>query len=147
MKISSQAFKDNERMPKKYTCDGENINPPLNISGVPENAKSLVLIMDDPDAPDGTWIHWVVFDIDPKTTRIEEGSMPVDAIEAENSSGEADYEGPCPPSGTHRYYFKLYALDTKINLNAAEEKARIDEEMEEHILDYAETYGVYSREK
>ena len=146
MLIASAAFERNSSIPKKYTCDGENVNPPLTFSGVPENAKSLALIMDDPDAPRGTWVHWTMWNIDPSTINITVGYVPAGAVEGATSSGKSGYGGPCPPSGTHHYYFKLYALDTTLNLNKSLEKQGLESAMEGHVLGQAELVGLYSRE-
>lgn len=145
MKISSPAFKNNEFIPSKYTCDGENINPPLSISGAPKNTKSLALIVDDPDAPHGTWIHWTVWNIDPKIGEIGANSTPPNATEGITSFGKPGYGSPCPPSGTHRYFFKIYALDTKIDLLASGKVNELEKAIEGHILDNAEIIGLYSR--
>lgn len=144
MKITSLAFENNTMIPAKYTCDGENISPPLSFSEIPEDAKSLVLIVDDPDAPGGTWTHWLVFNIDPKANGIAENSVPKDGIEGMTSFGKKGYGGACPPSGTHRYFFKLYALDTSLNLNNPD-KLKLEEEMQNHVLDKAELAGLYSK--
>ena len=146
MRITSPVFGHNQSIPNKYTCDGENINPPLEISGVPEDAKSLALIMDDPDAPMGTWDHWIVWNINPSVTKIEENSVLAGVTEGTNSSGKQSYGGPCPPSGTHRYYFKLYALDTQFGLGFTANKSDIENAMEGHILDSAELIGLYQRQ-
>ena len=146
MKIESVAFKSDELIPLKYTCDGEDINPPLLISDVPENAKSLVLIVDDPDAPRGTWIHWTVWNINPGVKEIPENSCPQDAVEGMTGSGRPGYSGPCPPSGTHRYFFKLFALNTTLDLNTSAEAADIEKEMEESILAKAQLVGLYRRQ-
>ena len=146
MLIASAAFERNSSIPKKYTCDGENVNPPLTFSGVPENAKSLALIMDDPDAPRGTWVHWTMWNIDPSTINITVDSVPAGAVEGTTSSGKSVYGGPCPPSGTHHYYFKLYALDTILDLNKSSEKQEIESAIEGHVLGQAELVGLYSRE-
>lgn len=140
-------FKNNENIPKKYTCDGENINPPLEISGVPEDAKSLVLIVDDPDAPMGTWVHWTMWNIDPKTEKIEENNVPYGAVEGMTSFKKLGYGGPCPPSGVHHYYFKIYAIDTMLALSNKSDKLEIEKEINGRILDQAELVGLYSREK
>lgn len=145
MKLTSSAFSHNQSIPQNYTCDGENVNPPLSISGVPENTKSLALIMDDPDAPAGTWVHWAVWNIDPKTTEIAENSVPTGVVEGKTSFGKPGYGGPCPPSGTHRYFFKLYALDTTINLSSSSTKQDLEKAMEAQILDKTELIGLYSR--
>ena len=116
LKISSPAFGQNGYIPVKYTCDGDDVNPPLVIDNVPQNAKSVALIMDDPDAPAGTWVHWVVWNIDPKTKEIKDSYVPKGAQQGINDFRRHDYGGSCPPSGTHRYFFKLYALDTSLTL-------------------------------
>ncbi len=144
MKIESPSFKNNEVIPSKYTCDGEDINPPLIISGVPNNTASLVLIVDDPDAPGGTWVHWTLLNIDPKTTEIAEDSVPKGAIEAMTDFGSPGYGGPCPPSGTHRYFFKLYALDVVLSLNLSATAKDIYQAMEGHVTSSAELVGLYS---
>lgn len=145
MKIESPSFKNNDTIPSKYTCDGEDINPPLKIAGVPKNTVSLVLIVEDPDAPGKTWVHWTVWNIDPKTTEIAENSVPVGAIQGITDFGFAGYGGPCPPSGTHRYFFKLYAIDSLINLSSSATAKDIQKAIEGHILDSAELVGLYSR--
>lgn len=145
MKIESSAFKNNKLIPKIYTCDGENINPPLIISDVPENAKSLVLIVDDPDAPAGTYVHWTVWNIDPKVTGIPENSVPAGAVEGVTDAGRPGYVGMCPPSGTHRYFFKLFALDTTLDLSPSARAGDIEKEMEANILAEAQLVGMYRR--
>lgn len=144
MQITSPEFKSNEYMPAKYTCEGDDINPPLVISGIPEGAKSLALIMDDPDAAMGVWVHWVVFDI-PVVSRIEENSAP--GKPGMTNSGRSEYHGPCPPSGTHHYVFKIYSLDTKLNLNEGVSKGQLEKAMQGHILDKAELIGLYKRKR
>jgi len=144
MEISSPEFKNNEYIPAKFTCEGNDINPTLVINGIPEDAKSLALIVDDPDAPMGTWVHWVVFDI-PIVPRIEENSVPGKL--GVTNSGKKDYHGPCPPSGSHRYFFKVYALDTKLNLNEGISKGQLEKAMQGHILDKAELIGLYRRKR
>ncbi|HEY8512532.1 MAG TPA: YbhB/YbcL family Raf kinase inhibitor-like protein [Cyclobacteriaceae bacterium] len=141
--ITSTAFNQRGRIPRKYTCDGDNVNPPLTIEGTPTNAKSLVLIVDDPDAPGGTWDHWVVWDI-PPVTEILENSVP--GTQGMNDSGRERYSGPCPPPGTHRYFFKVYALDTLLGLDASSTKHAVEEAMKGHILAKGELMGTYSRE-
>lgn len=146
--LKSAAFKPNELIPAKFTCDGENINPLLEIKGVPENAKSLVLIMDDPDATRGqTWDHWLVFNIDPKTQYIEENNVPAGAIQGNNSWPKTEYGGPCPPKGSrpHRYMFKLYALDTMLDLEDGVTKDNLEKAMTGHILEQAVLIGLYQR--
>lgn len=142
MKISSPNFQNNERIPEKYTCDGEDINPTIHIEDIPEGTKSLVLIVDDPDAPIGTWVHWVVFNI-PPTNLIEEDSVP--GTEAMNNFERTSYGGPCPPSGVHRYFFKVYALDTELSLTEDATKDNVEDAMTDHILGKGELIGVYSR--
>lgn len=145
MKITSQAFTNNGYIPKKYTCDGEDINPPLNVGEVPPNTKSLVLIVDDPDAPMGTWAHWVVFNIDPEIKEIAENSVPAGSVLGKNDFGKLEYGGPCPPSGTHRYFFKIYALDTILNLSQGTTKEEVEKAMQNHVLDWGEIVGLYKR--
>lgn len=140
-------FKNNDKISAKYTCDGENINPPFEISEVPEGAKSLVLIVDDPDAPMGIWVHWTMWNIDPKTEKIEENSVPYGAVEGVTSFKKSGYGGPCPPSGIHHYYFKIYAIDTILALPTSADKLELEKEINGRILDQAELIWIYSREK
>jgi len=145
MKITSSVFENNKFIPDKYGASFENINPPLEISGVPKNAKSLVLIMDDPDAmkPAGkVWDHWIVWNIEPNIYSINEDSVP--GIQGLNSAGKNSYGGPRPPDGTHRYYFKLYALDTKLSLANSSTKKDVENAMNSHILTKAELVGLFS---
>jgi len=146
MKIESTAFKDNKLIPPKYTCDGENINPPLGISDVPENAKSLVLVVDDPDAPGGTFVHWTVWNISPHIKEIPENSCPQNSVEGITDSGRSGYCGPCPPYGTHRYFFKLFALNTTLDLDTSVKAANIEKEIEENILVKTQLVGLYRRQ-
>lgn len=146
MKLTSPVFTNNQSIPQKYTCDGQDISPPLQISEVPEGTASLVLIIDDPDAPMGTWDHWVVWNINPSTTSIEEDGVSEGAVQGMNSFGKQPYGGPCPPSGTHHYYFKLYALDTRLELDVSSKKKDVEVAMEGHILDRAELVGLYQRQ-
>ncbi|EKE18517.1 MAG: hypothetical protein ACD_9C00311G0003 [uncultured bacterium] len=146
MEIKSPVFGNNEMIPKKYTCDGENINPPLEISGVKVETQSLVLIMHDQDAPiSGGWTHWTLMNISPDTTEIKEDNVPDNSKEGQTSSGVAGYGGPCPPSGTHHYEFRLYALDTNLVLDESAKKVDIEHAMEGHIVEYAVLIGLYSR--
>ncbi len=145
MNLSSPVFKNDEPIPEIYTCDGQNINPPLLISEVPQNTQSLVLIVDDPDAPTGIWIHWILWNIDPKTTEIPENNVPSGATEGVTSFGKSGYGGPCPPQGTHRYFFKIYALDTKLTLSQDANISKLEEEIANHILAKGELVGLYSR--
>ena len=141
--ITSSAFTNQGLIPSKYTCDGENVNPPLRIENLPEETKSMVIIMDDPDAPAGTWNHWVVWDI-PPGNEIPENTVP--GIEGINSSRKHNYRGPCPPAGTHHYHFKVYALDTILKLDKRAVKEHVLETMEGHILAEGELIGKYKRE-
>ena len=145
MKLTSPAFEHNQGIPSEYTCDGSDTSPELNIEGVPENTKSLVLINDDPDAPVGTWDHWIVFNIPPTTTKINKGQEP-SGLGGKNSWGKTGYGGPCPPSGTHRYFFKLYALDTELDLQEGAAKNDIESAMEGHIIEKAELMGTYRKQ-
>ena len=145
MKLSSSAFTHNQTIPAKYTCDGENVNPPLTITDVLTDSKSLTLIVDDPDAPAGTWVHWTVWNISPDTKQIAENSVPSNVIQGKTSFGNSGYGGPCPPSGTHRYFFKLYALDTTLSLGQNATKQDLEKAFVGHILDQAELIGLYSR--
>lgn len=144
MKLVSSAFQHNSMMPSEFTCDGSDSSPPLSITDVPANAKSLVLIVDDPDAPVGTWDHWVVFNIPQSTKQIPQDTEP-NGVSGKNSWGKTGYGGPCPPSGTHRYFFKLYALDTILNLAQGATKKQIEAAMQKHILAKAELVGLYKR--
>lgn len=145
MKIASSAFSDRQSIPAKYTCDGADVNPPLDFEGLPEGTESLVLIIDDPDAPMGTWVHWVVFNISPDETGIKEDSVPKGALLGTTDFGDPSYGGPCPPSGTHRYFFKLYALDSMLDMPEGTTKEELLTELEDHILGYAELVGLYER--
>ncbi len=147
LKVSSPAFAHMGKIPSKYTCDGDDVNPPLVIENIPDKARSLVLIMDDPDAPMGTWDHWVVWNIQATipTTKITENSVPHGAIQGLNDFGKRVWGGPCPPGGKHRYFFKVYALDTKLELSLASRKEELEKAMRFHILANGEFVGVYSR--
>ncbi len=147
LRITSSGFMNGEFIPSRFTADGADVNPPIKIDGVPENAKSLVLIMDDPDAPVGVWDHWVLFNIPPNVTEIPENSTPTGAVLGKNSWGRAEYGGPAPPSGIHRYFFKLYALDTALNLPAGASKAQVESAAQGHILAEATLMGKYTRRK
>jgi len=146
MKITSPEFEQEQKIPMTYTCDGDDKSPPLKIEDVPENAKSLALINDDPDAPGGMWVHWVVWNISPTTTEIAEGqNMEGLAVEGTTDFRRTGYGGPCPPSGNHRYYFKLYALDTTLDLPDSTTKKQLEAAMEGHIIEQAELMGKYNR--
>jgi hypothetical protein len=147
MKITSSAFEHNQEIPSKYTCDADNINPELSFSDIPEAAKSLVLICHDPDAPkEGGWTHWIVINMDPTTTGISENSKPGSGLETTTDFDQTEYGGPCPPSGSHRYYFYLYALDTTLELAASATKEEVEAAMKGHILEKAELMGKYQRQ-
>ncbi len=145
MKLTSSSFNNNESIPAQYTCDGENINPPLTISDIPENTKSLTLILDDPDAPSGTWDHWIVFNIPSDTRDIAQGQEPP-GIHGIDTARNTNYKGPCPPDREHRYFFKLYALDTQLDLPAGVSKKQVETAMNGHILSQTELIGRYQRQ-
>ena len=142
LKITSDAFEHGEMIPSRYTCDGANVNPPLKIFGIPEKTKSFAVIVDDPDAPSGTWVHWVVWDI-PVSEIIIEHSVP--GSEGMNDFGKHHYGGPCPPSGTHRYFFKVYALDAELDLDSSSTKADLENVMKPHVLAKGELMGKYKK--
>jgi hypothetical protein len=149
MKLISPAFAHDGRIPARYTCDGDNVNPPLKIEDVPQEAQSLVLILEDPDVPrnlrkDGMWDHWLVYDIPPQVRKIDEHSEPP-GIHGTGTAGNENYYGPCPPDREHRYFFKLFALDTKLDLPPRSSKSRVQQTMEGHILARAELMGRYDR--
>lgn len=151
MKLESAAFEHEGVIPSKYTCDGENISPPLRIADVRGEVKSLALIMDDPDVPknlrpDGMWDHWLVWNIPPETTEIPEGQKPAGVV-GKNTGGSFGYRGPCPPDREHRYFFKLYALDTMLDLSPEmATKTDLEEAMEGHTLERTELMGRYNRQ-
>lgn len=146
MQIESSAFVNNQSISAKYTCDGENVSPPLKISAVPESTVSLALIVDDLDAQGGTFVHWVVWNIGAKISEIFEGVLPQGAIEGVNDFGKNGYGGPCPPTGVHRYLFKVYALDQQLDLSTASSKNDLEKAMSGHIIDKAEIVGLYQRQ-
>jgi len=151
MKISSTAFAAGETIPKKFTCDGPDASPALSWTEPPAKTQSFALIMDDPDAPVGTWVHWVLFDLPLEARELAEGvakqdQLPNGARQGRNDFGKIGYGGPCPPPGNpHRYFFKLYALDAKLNLKAGATKADVERAMKGHILAHAEVIGRYGR--
>lgn len=150
--LSSGVFKANAKIPARYTCDGEDVSPPLEWRGAPAGTKSFALISDDPDAPVGTWVHWVIWNVPPDTTSLAENLPKTEKLQNGAQQGLTDfrragYGGPCPPSGTHRYFFKLYALDLMLNLPARSNKAQLEAAMKTHILAEAELVGLYSRSK
>lgn len=151
MKVASSAFHEGGIIPSRYTCEGKNVNPPLEISGVPPHAKSLVLIMDDPDVPkhlrpDGIYDHWVVTDLPPETRKILENSKP-GGVEGKNTAGKNEYTGPCPPDREHRYFFKIYALDKMIYLSPGATKKEVEKAMQGHILAECQLMGRYEKGK
>jgi Raf kinase inhibitor-like YbhB/YbcL family protein len=143
MKLTSPAFGQNEPIPAIHTCDGDDVLPPLMISDVPEEAVSLALIVDDPDAPGGSWIHWAAWNLPASTTHLAASELPEAAIQGRNSFGRNDYGGPCPPSGEHRYFFKLFALDRQLELPASATAADLESAMQAGIIDKAGLIGTY----
>jgi len=144
MKLSSSAFGNKEVVPVEYTCDGDDVSPPLTFADVPNNAKSLAFIVDDPDAPMGTWVHWLVWNVPPNVTGFSKGENII-FLQGKNDFGKLEYGGPCPPSGTHRYYFKLYALDTMLDLQPGTSKKQLEKAMTGHIIEEAKLMRTYSR--
>ncbi|MCB4756807.1 MAG: YbhB/YbcL family Raf kinase inhibitor-like protein [Elusimicrobia bacterium] len=150
MKLTSTAFEQGKAIPSKYTCDGVDVSPPFQWIDPPPKTACFVLISDDPDAPMGTWVHWIIFNIPAEEKELKEGiptmdKLPNGAIQGLNDSRSVGYSGPCPPSGTHRYFFKLYALDTRLSLSPKARKADVVKAMENHILTQAELMGTYRR--
>mgnify|MGYP001006343548 FL=1 len=145
MQLISPEFKNNEIIPGKFTCDGLNINPELKIYGIPDNALSLAIILNDPDSVGGDWSHWVAWNIDPKTSNIAENSVPTGAVVGKTDFGNNKYGGPCPPSGSHKYIFYLYALDTSLDIPQNSTKADLLKALEGHLIAETELMGVYSR--
>jgi len=150
MEIHSTAFRNGETIPSIYTCDGKDISPQIAWSNIPPGTKSLALICDDPDAPGGTWVHWVIFNIPSSLNGLSENMprtpmLPNDIIQSKNSWGRTGYGGPCPPRGVHRYYFKLYALDISLKIDSNSLIKDVSGAMKDHILGKAELMGRYSR--
>lgn len=150
MEITSAAFQDGGLIPQKYTCDGEDVSPPLAWTDPPRETQSIALIADDPDAPRGTWVHWVIYDLPPDARGLSEGVPPAETLpngakQGRNDFGKIGYGGPCPPRGTHRYFFKLYALDRKLGLPAGKTKQELLEAMRGHVLTEAQLMGRYAR--
>jgi Raf kinase inhibitor-like YbhB/YbcL family protein len=150
MRVESPAFAEGGQIPGRYTCDGKDISPPLSWSGVPEGTKSLALICDDPDAPGKTWVHWVLFNLPPRISELPEGVPALETISGGGAQGTNDfrkigYGGPCPPRGTHRYVFKLCALDTEVALASGATRADLDRAMKGRVLAEAALTGKYSR--
>lgn len=151
MQLTSRVFKEGGIIPSTYTCEGKNISPPLEISGVPKEARSLVLIMEDPDVPvsirpDRMWDHWILFNLAPTLTKIEEDTTPP-SIAGKTTFGSNRYGGPCPPDAEHRYFFKLYALDCKLDLKAGATKKEVEKAMKGHILTQCQLMGRYEKAK
>ena len=150
LKVESSAFKDGDMIPSKYACEGINVSPPLKWSGGPDGTKSFALIADDPDAPAGTWVHWIVYNIPPSVKNLAE-HVPVSeklkdgTLQGMNDFRKAGYGGPCPPMGTHRYYFKVYALDTMLSLGPGATKKQVADAMRGHILAEGQLMGRYKR--
>ena len=142
--VSTEAFTQQGFIPSRFTCEGDNINPPLEISNVPEQTKSLALFMEDPDATRGTFDHWIVWNIKPGET-IEEGNIP--GVSGINSFGKKGYGGPCPPTGRHRYYIKVYALDTILDFPASSGKKELQAAMKDHVLGHGELMGHYEKQQ
>ena len=152
MELKSQAFQPGAMIPAKYTCDGEDVSTPLNWSDPPSGTQSFALVSDDPDAPVGIWVHWVVWNIPSSARALEENlpktaSLPNGAKQGTTDFRQVGYGGPCPPSGTHRYFFKVYALDTTLNLPASTTKKELEKVMQSHILAQAELMGKYHRRR
>lgn len=150
MELKSSTFEAGGMIPKKYTCDGQGVSPPLSWSAVPKGANSLALIADDPDAPMGTWVHWVVWNIPANALALEEDQPKRDSLPTGMKQGMSDFQrvgygGPCPPSGTHRYFFKLYALDAMLNLPSSTTKKELEKAMQGHLIQQAELMGKYRR--
>jgi Raf kinase inhibitor-like YbhB/YbcL family protein len=146
MKITTSAFQQGGNIASKFSCDGANTSPPLQISDVPSGAKSLVLVVDDPDAPSGLFTHWTVWNIPPQTSTIAEGSTPK-GVQGTNDFGKSGYGGPCPPSGAHRYYFKIFALDRDLDLPFGAKRSQLDAAMKGHVIAQGQLMGRYARKK
>jgi Raf kinase inhibitor-like YbhB/YbcL family protein len=146
LKITSSAFQEGGNIPSKFTCDGSDTSPSLQITGVPSGAKSLVLIADDPDAPGGLFTHWLLWNIPPQTNSIAEGSAPK-GVQGANDFGKTGYRGPCPPPGTHRYSFKVFALDRELELRSGAKRSQVDAAMKGHVIAQGELVGRYAKKK
>jgi len=147
MLLTSPLFEDGAKIPKKFTCEGGDMNPELHIQNVPATAVSLALILHDPDAPmEGGFTHWVVWNISPKTTIIKEESVPPGSVEGRNGAGQNSYMGPCPPSGSHHYHFQLYALDALLDIPASSDKTALEAALEDHLVEKTELVGLYKKE-
>jgi len=148
LQLKSAVFREGAAIPRQYTCKGQNVNPPLTIFNVPHKAQSLALILHDPDAPSGDFLHWLVWDIPPGTESIAVNDVPIGAIQGRNGAGENGYMGPCPPkgSGTHRYIFDFYALDTTVDLPSGSTRDQLNAAMKGHIIDKSTLVGVFAAE-
>jgi Raf kinase inhibitor-like YbhB/YbcL family protein len=146
LKISSPVFDNNGQIPIRYGCGGENVNPLLEIENVPSKARSLALIFDDQDGPKGSYVHWILWNIDPKIREIRENSVPDGAEQGLNDFKKNNYKGPCPPKRSHRYVFKLYALDVRLKLSSKSTRAQLEKAMKRHIIAQAQLTGVYKKE-
>lgn len=147
MELTSSSFKQANPIPSLYTCEGKNISPPLAWKGAPDGTKSFVIIVDDPDAPSKTWVHWVLYNIPESVHEATEGNPPEKGFQGTNDFGKTGYGGPCPPSGVHRYFFKLYALDQVLNIPHGGSKEQVEKAMEGHILDQTELVGTYAKHR
>lgn len=150
-RLTSTAFKDGEAIPEDYTCDGRNVSPPLSWENAPKGAEGFAIIMDDPDAPGGTFTHWIIVNIPANETGLQEGIPKTEklengAIQGKNSAGKIGYSGPCPPSGTHRYIFRIYALHMKLDLQPGADMTQMEATMRDHIMGKAELMGTYRRQ-
>ena len=145
MRVTSSSFQEGSAIPEKFSKNGQNVSPELRIQGTPAEAKSLVMIADDPDAPVGLFTHWLVWNIDPKTSLIAEGSAPSGAVQGKNDFGDVGYGGPQPPSGTHRYYFKVFALDRTLDLKLGAKRHDLDVAMKGHVIAQGQVMGRYSK--
>jgi Raf kinase inhibitor-like YbhB/YbcL family protein len=143
IEVTSPAFEEGKMIPSKFTCTGDDISPALNFSNIPSGTKSLALIMDDPDAPRGTFVHWVMWNV-PVADALPENFT--GGVQGHNGAGKPGYKGPCPPSGTHHYHFKVYALDDTLSLNTDAVKEDLEKAMNPHILAWGELVGLYSKE-
>ena|SRR5947209_1601384 len=142
--VTSSAFAAGGNIPEQYTCKGANVSPPLLFRGIPQNAKSLVLIVEDPDAPSGLFTHWLIWNIDPHTTTLAEKSVPSGAAQGTNDFGKTGYGGPCPPSGTHRYFFRIFALDKTLELKSGAKRQDLDKAIAGHIVGRGELMGRFA---
>jgi Raf kinase inhibitor-like YbhB/YbcL family protein len=150
LKIVSAAFKDGQAIPRQYTCDGVNVSPPLEWSGMPADAKTVAIVCDDRDAPAGTWVHWVLYNLPADNIGIVESMPAAENLVAGGFQGTNDFQkigygGPCPPSGTHRYFFKIYAVDGELPLKAGATKAELEKAMEGHVVGQAQLLGTFGR--